>query len=994
MISVSKAFKQAVTENREYLLDVDIELRDGTQLDIAEMDPEDRDIVGGGLSFDDAVSSDSNFDIGAAIINRCTLALNNMYDDFSEYDFTDARVVPWVGLRVPGGTVERVRKGTFTVDDAKYNGSIITLTCLDAMARFDKPYSLSSLTYPATLGAIVRDACDRCGVPLQTYSFPHSDHVVEERPSDEATTFREVISWAAQIACCFCRCDVYGRLELKWYDQEALEIPALDGGTMRPWTGGEAVDGGSFSPWTAGPVYDGGTFGDRDGLHHIYALFSMDIAVDDVVITGARVVEKTGGEGGDALVTYQSGTDGYVVSIEGNGLIQGGAGEQVADWIGERLIGFRFRRASASHLSDPTIEAGDVGLLSDRKGNTYRIVVSSTKFKAGAAQSTSSSAQTPARNSATRFSADTKNYVENRKHIEKEQTDREKALADLKKRVDESPGLFMTKGRQENGSDVLYMHDKPLLSDSMYVWKLTAEVWAVSTDGGETYNAGISVDGDMIARILTVMGVKGEWVDARGLTVRDSDGAVTRGVDARGRVTLNAGSLSLAGKGVATEDHVARQLLNADNLLEDAIGLGDTYWTYAGKLTRGQTDPAGGKDAVRLQADGTDCYLRADPSSNRPLKASGRAYEFSVWLRANAARTKIKLSLGDADGLIEEIEVGTTWKPYTIRTTIGTVTEGSQVSIGGWESFTASSRSLYIYKPCVRLSYTASEALDMLTDNGAIQGIFMEGGKLYVSGEFVQAKGFKAVNTDKKTTFYVDENGDVEINAKSLKISGSAAASEEYADGAVAEALDGLGQEEILDKLTNGGTDEGIYLYNKKLYISFSAARGGTLTLGGSNNTSGALVIKSSGGAQIGAWDKDGIVAEAGTIGGFTLGKTRLYGADSAGHYVVLNKGSGSTTAAIAVGGSSATSYSDAPFRVTMAGKLYATGAEITGKLTTGAKNDAWIVVDGNSITARDSAGHTSTITFPSYNDSAAVGKGSVMISAPNGFYVNGTQLA
>lgn len=514
MINVSKAFRQAVAENREYLVDVDIELRDGIHLDIGEMDPEDREVADGGLSIDDAVSSDNNFDIGATIINKCTLTLNNMYDDFSEYDFTDARVVPYVGLGLPDGTVERVRKGTFTVDDAKYNGSIITLTCLDNMARFDRPYSLSSLVYPATLGAIVRDACDRCGVPLQTYGFPHSDHVVEERPDDEATTFREIISWAAQIACCFCRCDVYGRLELKWYDQEALEIPALDGGTMRPWTEGEVVDGGSFSPWTGGEIMDGGTFGDRDGLHHIYALFSMDISVDDVVITGVRVSEETEIDGADAVVTYQSGTDGYVVSIEGNDLIQGGAGQQIAAWIGEQLIGFRFRRASVSHLSDPTMEAGDVGYLSDRKGNTYRIVISSTKFSVGATQSTSSSAQTPARNSATRFSADTKNYVENRKHIEKERTDREEALEALKVRIDESPGLFTTEELRPDGGSVFYLHDKPLLEDSKIIWIMTTDAWGVSTDGGKTLNAGMTVDGDLIARILTVIGVNADWINA------------------------------------------------------------------------------------------------------------------------------------------------------------------------------------------------------------------------------------------------------------------------------------------------------------------------------------------------------------------------------------------------------------------------------------------------------------------------------------------------
>ena len=518
MINVSREFRQVLAENRKFYTYADIILADETELRLDN----DR-IMTGGLRIEDAVSSDDSFDIGAAIINKCTVKINNIDEAFSPYDFTGAEVTAYVGLKLADNRIEKIRKGTYAVDEAKYNGSTIALSCLDNMRKFDKPYSLSRLVYPATLGEIVRDACSVCEVYLQTQTFPHHNFVIQSRPADEAATFREVISWAAQIACCFCRCDVYGRLELKWYNVQALETAALDGGSFKPWTGGKTIDGGTFKPWTGGTVYDGGTFGDRDNIHHIYSSFSVDIATDDVVITGVRVLEKTKEDDKDAIVTYQSGTDGYVISVENNDLIQGGAGQEIADWLGEQLIGLRFRPASVTHLSDPTIEGGDVGFLTDRKGRTYRIVVSNTHFTAGDSQNTSCNAKTPARNSATRYSAETKAYVENRKNFQKEQTEREKALADLKKRVDSSSGLFMTAGKQPNGSDILYMHDKPLLSDSMFVWKMTAEVWTVSTDGGKTYNAAITIDGDMIARLLSVVGFSFSWGDGGTLTLGGKD---------------------------------------------------------------------------------------------------------------------------------------------------------------------------------------------------------------------------------------------------------------------------------------------------------------------------------------------------------------------------------------------------------------------------------------------------------------------------------------
>lgn len=522
MINVSNAFKKELfNDNRKYFEYVDITLDGGGKT----LNLTNEDLWGGGLTVEDAVSKDNSFDIGAAIINKCTVVINNIYDKYSEYDFGNAIVVPYVGLKLPDNTIERIRKGTFIVDEAKYNGSIITLTCLDNMSKFDKKYSESTLSYPATLNQIVRDACDVCGVSLQTYNFPHDSFIVQNRPDNETTTFREVISWCAQISGCFCRCDTLGRLGLKWYDQRILERVGLDGGvfdslSQSQYMTGDNADGGSFNPWNTGYVADGGEFGDRNDAHYIYSLYSMDISVDDVVVTGVRIAEKNKVDNKDAITTYQSGTDGYVISIENNQLIKNGAGQTIVGWLGEQLIGLRFRKGSFSHSSDPTIEAGDVGFLIDRKQNVYPIPITFTKFSTGSSQNTKASAENPARNSAARFSAETKNYVDYRKDIEKERTDREKALEELKVRIDNSPGLFTTEVIQPNGSAIFYMHDKPKLSESMIVWKMTAEAWGVSTDGGKNYNAGMTVDGDTIVRILTAVGVNADWIKTGALKIQ------------------------------------------------------------------------------------------------------------------------------------------------------------------------------------------------------------------------------------------------------------------------------------------------------------------------------------------------------------------------------------------------------------------------------------------------------------------------------------------
>lgn len=535
MTNASNEFKQLLADDkRDFLSYVDVTLADGTILNLV-----DAELWDGGLRIEDAVSSDNSFDIGSAIINKCTLTLNNIYDDFSEYDFEGTEIVAYVGLRLADGNIEKLRKGTFAVDEAKYNSSLITLSCLDNMRLFDRPYSESKLTYPATLNAIVLDACTVCGVTLNTVTFPHDDFIIQERPTDEATTFREVISWCAQIAGRFCRCDVYGRLELKWYNQAALENPKEN----------------------------------KDAIHQIKSTFSTDVSMDDVVITGVRVVEKNESEDAqEILITYQSGTDGYVISIENNDLIRNGSGQTVAGWLGEQLIGFRFRKASVTHIGDPTIEAGDVAILTDRKGVDYKLVVSSTKFSPGNTQSTNSSAETPARNSATRYSAATKNYVEWRNAIQKEKTAREQALSQLADRLAKTSGAYTTVETVEGDGSIFYLHNKPVLAESDMIWKMTAEAWGVSTDGGETWNAGMTVDGDTIVRILTATGVNCDWLNTGAITIKDSAGKIIFSVDMDSKqVIISGDSVRISGKTVTTaiNDVLAESKDYSDGKLAD-----------------------------------------------------------------------------------------------------------------------------------------------------------------------------------------------------------------------------------------------------------------------------------------------------------------------------------------------------------------------------------------------------------------------------------------
>lgn len=601
MVHTTKEFKTALlNDKRDWLERATITLEDGQVLNITN-----EDIWQGGFTIEDAISDDNTFSaLGGVVINKATLVLSNIYDKFSEYDFTYATVKMRVGLQLSQET-EMLDKGIYVVDNAIYNGSIITLECYDYMARFDKPYTESTLQYPATLDTIVRDACTTCKVPQATFDFPHKTFVVQSRPDDEAVTFRSVLMWAAEIAGCFARISREGKLELAWFSTASSETiePRLDGGTFDDgsptYTSGDTADGGSFNPWNVGDEYDVGTFEDQSTIHRINSTYSEDIATDDTVITGVSILVKTKDENNqDALVEFRAGVEGFVIYIDDNDFLTTSNAQQVADWLYEQLGGVRFRKAITQHPSDPSIEAGDMAILTDRKGNEYTMLVTRTVFSAGEAQTTASASESVPRNSAARFTEATKNYVALRKQVIKERTAREIAQEELAAAIAAKNGLYTTEEEGSGGGTTFYLHNHPNLSDSNIVWRMTADAFAVTNDyqGDETvWNAGLTVDGNLIANILSVYGINADWINAGQLNISDTSGNETFFADTEtGVVRIAASQFSLTGKTIPeiAQDSIevgGRNLLRTTPKASNPTAYNAYQLNLVEKLVAGQT---------------------------------------------------------------------------------------------------------------------------------------------------------------------------------------------------------------------------------------------------------------------------------------------------------------------------------------------------------------------------------------------------------------------
>ena len=416
MRQISEAFRKKLYEDdyRNFVRTVYITLSDGEDLTLTN-----ENLWNYGIAIDEAISPDNVFAIGSAIINQCTITIENISGRFNSKNFENAHVIPYVALEVDdgqgGSVMEVVKLGEYDVHEAKHDLSCIALTCYDPMVKFEKTIDTSTLDYSngVTLDQIVADACTKCGVKLITTSLPHGDYTVSSKPDDGTTTFRELISWAGQI------CGVNARIRYTTDDDFAV------GGDFYGQT--RFAYGLEFVQFSKTELSNLRNNTELIPAHHEFTstFGAPQLSLEDVRITQIAVSEKVkDASGNDTVVRNIQGINGYTLSIEDNPLVQNGRANTIALWLLEDLRGIQFRKASFSTLSDPSVQPGDVAKLYDRKGNAYVIIISGNKFHPGQQQTIRSSATEPERTSVNRSSQEVKNYIGALKAIAEERKQR------------------------------------------------------------------------------------------------------------------------------------------------------------------------------------------------------------------------------------------------------------------------------------------------------------------------------------------------------------------------------------------------------------------------------------------------------------------------------------------------------------------------------------------------------------------------------------------
>lgn len=517
MIKTASKIKEELNTGATTVNYADIVLSDGIVLNL-----EPENFMLSGCSIEDK-TTDGKFGVGFTIGKTLFLRIANHEEQFTQYDFYSSIINLYIETIFEDGTIDKIRKGVYYTIVPETPGDIIEISAVDGMYKFDKEYTESKTKYPASLLTILTDACLDCGIPAKFREFDNMHFVVQEKP--ENVTYRQVVSYVCQIAGYNARIDNDGYLELVWYDTES-ETPI-----------------------------------------EITYFKSLNVHTDDVIITGVQVVN------GETSVLF--GDTGYTIKIESNPFVAGKE-QEVADYLGARMVGVRFRPFNAQIPNNPLYEPFEVCNITDRKGNVYRSIINSVSYQVGGYTGISCEAEDPVRNGSMYVSAAAQAVAEARKNAQKYLSEYDKAVQNMTEIAMNTMGYFTTNEKQTDGSIITYVHDKPDLQDSTTIYKKGIDGFFISTDGGKSYTAGFDKNGNAVLNILSVIGLSANWITAGRILVKDDDGNIKFLVDIdTNEVIINADRISIGSKSV---EEIAKETVDgieigSENLLHNSKNL-------------------------------------------------------------------------------------------------------------------------------------------------------------------------------------------------------------------------------------------------------------------------------------------------------------------------------------------------------------------------------------------------------------------------------------
>lgn len=823
MINVSDTFKQKLADGEPVWEVVDITFPDGRTKTVQN------EIMSSNNSFSDCAES-SSFPIGCVICKSMTLELDNTSDQWKNYNFYMAKVHAYLKMKIDADTIETIDKGVYTITAPEQYGEILSFAALDDMYKTNAVFS-TKLVLPQTVESLVRDACGTLGITAGFSKMTHGNLIVNELPKD--MTYRQLFGWAAMLDTANARLDSNGSLQFVGWNLDVT--PSIE-----------------LKDYISMPA----------------------VSSDDIVITGINIIS------GDNSGTY--GTSGYILSMENN-LVGESDLATVAAQIGDSIIGTKFRNLQGDMAFNPLLEFGDVAYTYDRNLNQYVTPLTDVSCTVNGKTTLKTQADDPIRGMSLYYSGATKAIVAARRLVEKEKNARELAIKKLQESLSVGSGLFATYVQQEDGSTISYFHDKGTLEESKNVIKITSEAIGVSNDGGNTYPFGFQLTGTMITKLLYAEGINANYIDTGALTVRDKGENILFQVDMDTKtVVINpdvliVGNMTLSEKlknmdeNIASAKNMTFQLSNdMQTITSDADGNIPVFPTVTttAKVMYGSNDITNDCSYTVTKSDSVtgSWDVNTHTYTVTGLIADNGWVDIKATYLINLSITKRFTISKQKKG--EDGKDGEPGRTYMVEPSCNVLKRGSDKTISpNFITFKAYYRD---GKSATRVPYKGRFVVEETADGNTWNTIYTSS-----TDEDTVTHYLYSILTNGSGQTVASSNGstvgiprDVTNVRCKLYASGGTTTLMDMQSVAVVIDVDNLTQSQIVEILSNDGAWKGLYYKNGQLYISFSAALGGELTLGGVNNGNGKLVIRDSAGNQVGYIDNTGVNFTKGTFSG------------------------------------------------------------------------------------------------------------------------------
>ena len=205
---------------------------------IAGIDFTQNNVLQGTFSITNQCSNSSDIQIGQTYIGELKATFRGV--KIQRNSWKGKEIVPYQGLYIDEeGAFEEVSLGHYFIDSANWSRAGVSVTAYDAMSKFDKELKINSSS--GTWYDFVSFCCSQCGVEFAlskegAKKFVNANNVLEIYPENEMETYRDLLSWCAQVAGANAMMNRDGKLTLKAYGGEVCDTfndkQRLDGGSV------------------------------------------------------------------------------------------------------------------------------------------------------------------------------------------------------------------------------------------------------------------------------------------------------------------------------------------------------------------------------------------------------------------------------------------------------------------------------------------------------------------------------------------------------------------------------------------------------------------------------------------------------------------------------------------------------------------------------------------------------------------------------------------